>query len=417
MSNFDMGMEKQIGDYLINEKIDDNMNKQLYIANHIPTEEKVTIKVLNKIQLLSEPENLKKTEREILILKKMFHKNIIKLFEIIETSQKIYLVMELCEGGDLYNYISTRGHLSERQSCKFFHEIIEALSYLHSQHITHRDIKPENILLDTKGKTISLKLIDFGISNHYDENLLDTSCGTSAFAAPEMYKGEKYNPLFCDIWSSGIVLYAMIFGYLPFGDENEQNNINNIINGNYEIPDEANEDLRDLLTHIIEIDPNKRYNLEQIKSHKWYNIIKDNSIPGLIVDKNKIPIDNRIVKVCEAYGYERDKIIESVSGNYYDNCTSVYYILLSKFIRERYESVSDLFSQEYLDYINNPDNLINNNEDGENKENEDEIIKLFRMSKSNSKKEDEKKDKEEENDILYEDKISEDENKNDSDNI
>ena len=98
--------------------------------------------------------------------------------------------------------------------------------------------------------------------------MLDTSCGTSAFAAPEMYKGEKYNPLFCDIWSSGIVLYAMIFGYLPFGDENEQNNINNIINGNYEIPDEANEDLRDLLTHIIEIDPNKRYNLEQIKSHK-----------------------------------------------------------------------------------------------------------------------------------------------------
>ena len=308
MSFLGLGVEKQIGDYILNEAIVEGSNSQVFQATHIPTGEKVAIKVLNKVKLNSQPEIKKKAENEISILKKMFHKNIIKLFEIMETSQRLYIVTEYCEGGDLYNYISTRGHLSERQSCKFFHEIIEALSYLHSQQITHRDIKPENFLLDTSGKSISLKLIDFGICNNYKGNLLETSCGTSAFAAPEMYIGGKYNPLLCDVWSSGVVLYAMLFGYLPFGDENEINNIANIISGNYEIPEEASDDLRDLLMHIIEVEPNKRYNLEQIKSHKWYNSVKVDSIPGLNIDKYKIPVDERIVSVCEAYGLEKDKI-------------------------------------------------------------------------------------------------------------
>ena len=341
MSFLGLGVEKQIGDYILNEAIVEGSNSQIFQATHIPTGEKVAIKVLNKIKLNSQPELKKKAEKEMSISKKMFHKNIIKLFEIMETAQRLYLVTEFCEGGDLYNYISTRGHLSERQSCKFFHEIIEALSYLHSQQITHRDIKPENFLLDTSGKAISLKLIDFGICNNYKGNLLETSCGTSAFAAPEMYIGGKYNPLLCDVWSSGVVLYAMLFGYLPFGDENEINNIKNIVSGNYEIPEEASDDLRDLLTHIIEVEPDKRYNLEQIKSHKWYNSVKVESIPGLIIDKYKIPVDERIVSVCEAYGFEKDKITESVSENYYDNNTSIYYIILNKFIRERYDSISD----------------------------------------------------------------------------
>ena len=416
MSFLGLGVEKQIGDYILNEAIVEGSNSQIFQATHIPTGEKVAIKVLNKIKLNSQPELKKKAEKEMTILKKMFHKNIIKLFEIMETSQRLYLVIEFCEGGDLYNYISTRGHLSERQSCKFFHEIIEALSYLHSQQIAHRDIKPENFLLDTSGKSISLKLIDFGISSNYKGNLLETSCGTSAFAAPEMYVGGQYNGLLCDIWSSGIVLYAMLFGYLPFGDENEINNIKNIVSGNYEIPEEASDDLRDLLTHIIEVEPDKRYNLDQIKSHKWYNSVKAESIPGLIIDKYKIPVDERIVSVCEAYGFEKDKITESVSENYYDNNTSIYYIILNKFIRERYDSISDMFSQDFLDYLNDPKNLIDENS-RKNQSDDDEKIG-----------DDEEKEKEKENqnknnkrrkqikEVIYEDKKNEDDNNNDKSN-
>ena len=373
MSFIGLGAEKQVGDYVLNELLIEGPIAQIYQGTHIPTGEKVAIKVFNKIKLHSVPNDLMKAEKEISILRKMFHKNIIKLYEIMETSQRIYLVMEYCEGGDLFNYILTKGHLTERQACKFFHEIIEALTYLHSQQIAHRDIKPENLLLNTTGKSISLKLIDFGVANNYDDKILHTSCGTCAFAAPEMFTGENYNALLCDIWSAGIVLYAMAFGYLPFGDENEQTNINNIINGNFEIPDEANDDLRDLLVNIIEINPNKRFNLEQIKAHKWYNIINNTSIPGIIITKHKIPIDDRIISVCQAYGFTQDNLIQSVTENVYDNNASIYYIILNKFIRERFDSVSDLFSQDYLDYINNPINLINyskNNENEKNKNNE-----------------------------------------------
>ena len=377
MSYSELGFEKQIGDYILNELIIDGTLSKIYQATHTPTGEKVAIKVLNKAQINSNSNYYNKAQKEILIMKKMFHKNIIKLYEIMETLQRIYLVMEFCEGGDLYNYILTRGHLTERQSCRFFHDMIEALTYLHSQKIAHRDIKPENFLLDTAGKTMSIKLIDFGISNNYKDNdLLKTSCGTSAFAAPEIYKGKEYDGLLCDIWSVGVVLYAMVFGYLPFCDENEQNNIKNIMNGNYDIPDEANDDLRDLLSHLIEINPEKRMNLEQIKNHKWYNIIKDNSIPGIIVDKHKIPIDERIVNVCGAYGCEKEKIIESVSNNFYDDNTATYYIILSKFIRERYDSISDLCSQDYINYINDPNNLLSNEknkkQDKNNNENKNE---------------------------------------------
>ena len=421
MSYLGLGVEKQIGDYILNEAIVEGSNCQVFQATHIPTGEKVAIKVLNKIKLHAEPELRKKAERELSILKKMFHKNIIRLFEIMETAQRLYIVTEYCEGGDLYNYISTRGHLSERQSCKFFHEIIEALSYLHSQQITHRDIKPENFLLDTSGKSISLKLIDFGISNHYKGNLLETSCGTSAFAAPEMYVGGKYSALPCDIWSSGVVLYAMLFGYLPFGDENEINNIANIISGNYEIPEEASDDLRDLLTHIIEVEPNKRYNLEQIKSHKWYNSVKVDSIPGLNIDKYKIPVDERIVSVCEAYGFEKDKITESVSENYYDNNTSIYYVILNKFIRERYDSISDLFSQDYLDYLNDPKNLIDENS-RKNQSDDDEKIGDIEEKEKEKKIRNKNKNKNENNrkknikEVIYEDKTNEDDNNNDRNN-
>ena len=415
MSFLGLGVEKQIGDYILNEAIVEGTNSQIFQATHIPTGEKVAIKVLNKIKLHSQPELKKKAEREMSILKKMFHKNIVKLFEIMETAQRLYIVTEFCEGGDLYNYISTRGHLSERQSCKFFHEIIEALTYLHSQQIAHRDIKPENFLLDTSGKSISLKLIDFGISNNYKGNLLETSCGTSAFAAPEMYIGGEYNGLLCDVWSSGIVLFAMMFGYLPFGDENEINNIKNIISGDYEIPEEASDDLRDLLTHIIEVEPNKRYNLEQIKSHKWYNSVKVDSIPGLIIDKYKIPVDERIVSVCEAYGFEKDKITESVSENYYDNNASIYYIILNKFIRERYDSISDMFSQDYLDYLNDPKNLIDENsrkksDDDEKIEIDEEKEKEKENKNKNNKEHNKKKNIKE---VIYEDKKNEDNKSND----
>ena len=368
--NFDLNADKQISDYILHDEIGSGGFAKVVKGIHIPTGEKVAVKIMNKIQLFTDPLNLRRVKTEISILKLVRHKNIIKLYEVIETPQKIYLIMEYCEGGELFDYIVQKQHLTERQACAFFHEIIDALEYLHSINIVHRDIKPENLLLDKINKKISLKLIDFGISNIYNmQNLLKTPCGTASYAPPEMHKGEKYYGLLTDIWSSGVVLYAMAFGYLPFCDDDEEINVTNIIEGNYEIPSSASPELYDLLIHLLDINPLTRYDIDQIKVHPWYNMISTNTNrPGLIVGYHKIPIDERIINVCQTYGYDANKVRESVINNSYDNNSSIYYIILNKMKAMGIESISDLNSPEFLNYINDPKNiffsktnLINNN--------------------------------------------------------
>ena len=377
---------KQIGDYLLNEEIGSGGFAKVVLGIHIPTGEKVAIKIMDKQQILSDELNKERVLSEISILKIVRHNNIIKLYEVMETPQKIYLVMEYCDGGELFDYIVSKQHLSEKQACVFFQELIDALTYLHSQNIVHRDVKPENILLESSGKSLTCKLIDFGISRTYTlDKLITTPCGTASYAPPEMHRGEEYYGLLSDVWSAGVLLYAMVFGYLPFCEEDEDTNIDNIIKGNYEIPDEASPELNDFLLHILDIDPISRYDLEQIKKHPWYNLVTPvRSLPGIIIGHHKIPIDERILNVCEAYGFKKDEVMESVKDNKYDNKSSIYYIILNKMKREGYDSIADLYSEEYLEYIKNPDNIIKN-EDNENTNNAEE-------EKKEEKKEEEKKE-------------------------
>ena len=352
--------ENPIGDYLLSEELGSGGFAKVVQAIHIPTGERVAVKIMDKNQIFSEPLNLNRIRREIAILKIVRHKNIIKLYELMETPHKIYLVMEYCNGGELFDYIVSKQHLTEKQACHFFHEIIDSLEYLHSLNIVHRDIKPENLLLDTTQKQISLKLIDFGISNCYSpEKLLTTPCGTASYAPPEMHKGEEYYGLLSDVWSAGVVLYAMVFGYLPFCEDDEDTNITNIIEGNYEIPEEASPELADLLIHLLDINPLTRYDLEQIKKHPWFNIVKPYvSYPGVIEGYHRIPIDMKIVEACEQYGYDRNKIIQSVKKCKYNRNSAVYYIILSRMKREGYTSISDLYSDKFLNFINDPKNII-----------------------------------------------------------
>ena len=374
----------QIGDYILNEQLGFGGFAKVVEGIHIPTGEKVAIKILDKSKLYSDPLSFKRIKLEISILKNIRHKNLIKLYEVMETPQKIYLIMEYCNGGELFNYIISKKHLSERQSCIFFHEIIDALEYLHVQNIVHRDIKPQNILLDTVNNEITLKIIDFGISNIYSlDNLLETSCGTASYAPPEMHKGNKYFGLLTDVWSAGIVLYIMNFGYLPFCEENEDKNINNIINGNYEIPEYANPDLKDFLKHLLDINPLTRYDFEQIKKHPWFNIVSsDGSRPGIIIGYNKIPVDESIINMCHDYGYDKEQVRQSIINNNYDSNSSIYYILLQKLKKKGIESVSDLYSKKYLNFINDPNNLLINNVNFNNERKEEKKLDTIENEKS-----------------------------------
>ena len=298
----------------------------------------------------------------------------------METPQSIYLVMEYCNSGELFDYIVSKDQLTERQACLFYQEIIDALTYLHSQQIVHRDIKPENILLDTIGKKISCKIIDFGISRSYKINeFIETPCGTASYAPPEMHKGEPYDGILSDVWSSGVLLFSMVCGYLPFNEEDEYENIRNIIKGNYYIPeDELSPELTDLLKHILDINTEARYNLDKIKEHPWFNLIPPKPRPGISIGYHKIPIDPKILKQCVSFGYDKEEVIDSIKNNRYDKNSAVYYILLKKFEMEGIESISDLYSEKYLNYINDKNNILNEEEIKELKNDDDDEKKIGR---------------------------------------
>ena len=156
--------------------------------------------------------DITKFQTEIQILSMVDHPNIVRLFEVIEDDKYFNLLQELCTGGELYKKYQTT-QLKEKEIAKIFNQIMSAVAYCHEKGIVHRDLKLENILLS---KTNLLKIIDFGLSSYYDSNkLLSTPCGSLCYASPELLSGQKYDGILIDIWSVGVILYAMLCGYLP----------------------------------------------------------------------------------------------------------------------------------------------------------------------------------------------------------
>lgn len=159
--------------------------------------------------------------REIKILRLFMHPHIIRLYEVIETSHDIYVVMEYVKSGELFDYIVEKGRLVEDEARRFFQQIISGVEYCHRNMVVHRDLKPENLLLDSK---MNVKIADFGLSNVMrDGHFLKTSCGSPNYAAPEVISGRLYAGPEVDVWSCGVILYALLCGSLPFDDENIPN--------------------------------------------------------------------------------------------------------------------------------------------------------------------------------------------------
>jgi serine/threonine protein kinase len=178
------------------------------LAIHTTTHEKVAIKIIKKSIITEKPELQRKIEREIQVMRLMKHKNVVRLYDVLQSKKHLFIVMEYISGGELFEYISNH-QLTTEQAFKLFKQIIEGLGYCHSNLICHRDLKPENLLLDEHK---NIKIVDFGMSNMMKEGkLLETSCGSPHYAAPEVIRGEKYNGYAADIWSCGVILYVVIF--------------------------------------------------------------------------------------------------------------------------------------------------------------------------------------------------------------
>ena len=236
-----------------------------------PTGEEFAIKVLNKEKIRKKMKNLALRENEIIT--KLNHINIVLVYCIIDTKEDFYIIMEYCKLGELFDYIVKYKRLEEDESCNFFYQLINGVEYIHSQGIAHRDLKPENLLLTEKK---ILKIIDFGLSHEFEEEeFLKTKCGSPSYAAPEIISKPNYNGFKIDIWCCGIILYAMLCGYLPFDgdDDGENNNVKlfqNILECEPELPDFLSDMSKDLIMSILNPDPDKRITIEQIKEHPFY---------------------------------------------------------------------------------------------------------------------------------------------------
>ena len=229
----------------------------------------VALKSINK-EFMSDDKQKSKIMHEVGILLRLRHCSVVKLYETFETKRHMLLTMELCAGGDLLNYVRKRKKLDEDVARVIFKQIIEGLGYIHRKRVLHRDIKLDNILLDGKG---NVKIADFGVSKLVKPgDIMHEQSGTPAYIAPEILKEEGYMGFKADIWSAGVVFYAMLCGTVPFKASNMKELHKMIIKGKYNLKEEISEDAQNLLRAMLETDPKKRISVQKILAHKWLQL-------------------------------------------------------------------------------------------------------------------------------------------------
>eukprot|EP00606_Chrysophyceae_sp_TOSAG23-5_P000817 GSChrysophyteH2.ASY1.ANO1.1623.1 assembled CDS len=256
-----------LGQYKMGKTLGIGAFGKVKLAVHEITGQKVAIKILNKGKI-KHMEMAEKVRREINILNMCTHPHIIRLYEVIDTPSDIFVIMEFVSGGELFDYIVSRGRLPPDEARHFFHQIISGIEYCHYRKIVHRDLKPENLLLDADN---NIKLADFGLSNvAHDGDFLRTSCGSPNYAAPEVISGNLYAGAEVDVWSCGVILYALLCGTLPFDDESIPNLFKKIKSGMYSLPTHLSQSSRDLILRMLVVDPMKRITLPEVRAHHWF---------------------------------------------------------------------------------------------------------------------------------------------------
>ena len=350
LSNIDY-KSNYIGDYIIKETIGTGTFSKVKLGINKYTKEKVAIKLLEKSKI-TEKEDLKRINREISIIKKLSHPNIIKINEIFENEKYYYIIMDYCSKGELFDYIVKKTKLTEDESSFFFYQIINAIEYIHKKNIVHRDLKPENLLLTENNK---IKIIDFNLSNYfYKNNLLSTPCGSPCYAAPEMVSGKKYNGFKTDIWAIGIILYAMSCGYLPFEDSDNEILFQKILECDLEFPNFLSFECIDIIKKILNVNPYDRFYINDIKEHSFYlkgkNIYesyfgKDDFLLEDFEEKKKKKISRKIS--AENLIYIRNKSKSDVC-----ELSDLNYGISNKFIIKKIEKINSKNEIMNKDFVN-----------------------------------------------------------------
>jgi len=244
-----------------------------------------------------EGEDIKLLRREVQIMKKLDHPNILKLFEVYEDEKQFFLVMELVKGKELFDKIVERGMYSERDASNIIYQVVSAVEYLHECGIAHRDLKPENLLSAGEEENEVVKIADFGFSKSFagdDAEKLMTSCGSPGYVAPEILTAESYDKS-VDMWSVGVIIYILLSGYPPFYADSAPALFKKIMDVKYDFDDSVWDDIsdsaKDLIRNLLVKEPSKRFSAKQCLDHPWVKGAAASKNPILKVKKFKSELE------------------------------------------------------------------------------------------------------------------------------
>ncbi|XP_045191435.2 SNF-related serine/threonine-protein kinase-like isoform X5 [Mercenaria mercenaria] len=328
---------KIAGLYDLEETIGEGHFAVVKLARHVFTGEKVAVKVIDKTKL----DDISKAHlfQEVRCMKLVQHPNVVRLYEVIDTQTKLYLILELGDGGDMYDYIMKHEKgIEENKARLYFRQIVEAISYCHRLHVVHRDLKPENVVFFKKLELV--KLTDFGFSNMFNPgNKLETSCGSLAYSAPEILLGDSYDAQAVDIWSLGVILFMLVCGKPPFQEVNDSETLTMIMDCKYQFPPHVSQPCRDLVSLMLRREPGNRATLQQIEEHDWLKTGGDD-IPHYhmplisreqVSEEDHVTVVDKMVEGCIA---TKEDILQSLEKDMYNHITATYYLLAERRLRK-----------------------------------------------------------------------------------
>ncbi|XP_061195127.1 probable serine/threonine-protein kinase DDB_G0277165 [Saccostrea echinata] len=325
--------KKKVGNYILGKTLGEGSFAKVRQGIHLIAHEKVAVKVVSKKALLVRDFVRKNVRREAIVLQKLSHPNIIRMYEVMETENSYYLVLEYADCGEFIKYLSIKKCLPENECKKYARQIVSAVDHMHVSNIVHRDLKLENFLLDAN---LDIKIIDFGLSNvFYGDTSLSTQCGSPAYAAPEILNNQKYGPA-VDIWSVGVCLFAMLVGSLPFIPQPANNiaQLNSLILKGCVIPETLSEECRDLLQSMLTSDPRRRIKMEEILRHQWLvgeneeTVFRQSAISNLLP---LVPQGSVINYMTKMFDFKESEVVNALGERKVNSIAATYYLLKKRF--------------------------------------------------------------------------------------
>ncbi|CAI2737528.1 unnamed protein product [Dicrocoelium dendriticum] len=322
------------------------------LARHVFTGEKVAVKVIDKTKLDDVAQD--HLFQEVVCMKLVQHPNVVRLYEVIDTPNKLYLILELGDGGDLYDYIMKHGcGLHETVAKRYFRQIVTAIAYCHKLHVVHRDLKPENVVFFEKLGIV--KLTDFGFSNRFTPGRnLETACGSLAYSAPEILLGDSYDAPKVDIWSLGVILYMLVCGRLPFQELNDSETLTKIMDCDYTIPDYLSPECVSLIRRLLIRDPNTRAGLDDVLQADWLQLDDSDHFP---IEVFSVPLVSReclsfedhmeiLSRMSEGHLASVEEIQSTLDRNEYNHIAATYFLLAERKLKRNYIEQYRLLSQQ-----------------------------------------------------------------------